>query len=387
MSNKEKKILIVDGNLFARRIFYKFQHLSSKIKFGDLETLAPNLIRILFPEAMTGKKSKKEVVDENSGEIFSISIDGRIERKISSIIKKQKMKNTEKVVETGIAYGVLKSLIHLYRSYKIDYIVFCYDPPPIIENKDRSNQYRVSVDEKYKSGRKPQDLERFLPQLAISQYILSLLKVEQAWTNKFEADDILQLYSKKVFKNRSCLILTSDHDLFQLLDEKDKILVPGKGYNIFCKEDFCEKFGISPIQWRDVMSLCGCAGDDVKGLKNIGSKEALHLIQRFGTLKSLLKNFHKDSSLKPRTIKALKEDKRKSFKTVIKTRKLISLYGLKKSLEEDLHVWKEKRKTYKSFTEMIKLLKFKSLLGEDEMKIFKKILTKQKGGHGYELGN
>ena len=55
MANKRKSVLVVDGNLFARRVFYKFQHLSSKIKFRDLESLAPSLLKVYFPETEYGR--------------------------------------------------------------------------------------------------------------------------------------------------------------------------------------------------------------------------------------------------------------------------------------------------------------------------------------------
>ena len=369
-------ILIVDGNLFARKMFYKFKHLSSKLSPEELGIISPiyqkNILAKLYVQGQD-----KEIFDKQSGTTVKIT-----DRRIGERIKQITAQKSEIKIKTGTAYGVLRSLISLCNNYSISKIVFCYDP----QNRERSKHYRFFLDKDYKAYRDKRSIENmpetidFYEQLRLSQQILHNIGIIQTWTDNYEADDLLQYYAEKVYKKKKCLILTNDHDLFQIISPTKSLVNIGKNPSLYTIEDFNKEFNILPNQWLDVMSLCGCSGDDVKGLPGIGEKIAVDLIKEFITIENLLKSYKKSKSptLTPKVISILNEDKKKHFSEIKHTRRLVKLYGLSPELKKGI---REIRKggDLKRTISILSCLKFKSLLGKEQIKAIKKIIENQKG--------
>ena len=369
-------ILIVDGNLFARKMFYKFKHLSSKLSPEELGIISPiyqkNILAKLYVQGQD-----KEIFDKQSGTTVKIT-----DRRIGERIKQITAQKSEIKIKTGTAYGVLRSLISLCNNYSISKIVFCYDP----QNRERSKHYRFFLDKDYKAYRDKRSIENmpetidFYEQLRLSQQILHNIGIIQTWTDNYEADDLLQYYANKIYKKKKCLILTNDHDLFQIISPAKSLVKIGKNPSLYTIEDFNKEFNILPNQWLDVMSLCGCSGDDVKGLPGIGEKIAVDLIKEFITIENLLKSYKKSKSptLTPKVISILNEDKKKHFSEIKHTRRLVKLYGLSPELKKGI---REIRKggDIKRAISILSCLKFKSLLGKEQIKAIKKIIENQKG--------
>ncbi len=379
--------LIVDGNLFARKMFYKFRKLSSQISLHDLKVISASLYTAYSPKVSPKKKKIQEkIIDKNTGKTIKVSRNGRIDGRVSKIVSEEELKERIITVNTGIAYGMVKSLLATCKNYNIKYIVFGFDPIRREGNTDRSKEFRTNLDNAYKANRESQSVNEFYSQLYIAQCILRLLGIEQSWTTNFEADDILHFYAKKVFKKDRCLLLTSDHDLYQLLDKRNSILKIGNKDPLFTLNNFQEEFMITPKEYKDSMCLSGCSGDNVKGIKGIAN-EAINLIRTFGSLKNLIKNFEKSENIKPGIKKILRKEKKNKFKTILLTRKLISLYGLNEEFQENLVVKKHiAESNYKDLIFLLRILKFKSLLGEKEKKAYKQIIKRQKGEKGYDVG-
>jgi len=369
-------ILIVDGNLFARKMFYKFKHLSSKLSPEELGIISPiyqkNILAKLYVQGQD-----KEIFDKQSGTTVKIT-----DRRIGERIKQITAQKSEIKIKTGTAYGVLRSLISLCNNYSISKIVFCYDP----QNRERSKHYRFFLDKGYKAYRDKRSIENmpetidFYEQLRLSQQILHNIGIIQTWTDNYEADDLLQYYANKIYKKKKCLILTNDHDLFQIISPAKSLVKIGKNPSLYTIEDFNKEFNILPNQWLDVMSLCGCSGDDVKGLPGIGEKIAVDLIKEFITIENLLKSYKRSKSptLTPKVISILNEDKKKHFSEIKHTRRLVKLYGLSPELKKGI---REIRKggDLKRTISILSCLKFKSLLGKEQIKAIKKIIENQKG--------
>lgn len=369
-------ILIVDGNLFARKMFYKFKHLSSNLDPKELGTISPTYQKNILSKISTNQPQNNEVFDRQSGTTMKVA-DKKIGEKIKQIIaQKTKIK-----IKTGVAYGVLRSLLSLYNNYNISKIIFCYDP----QNKNRSNHYRFFLDKDYKAYRDKRSIENitetmnFYEQLKLSQQILHNIGIKQTWTNKYEADDLLQYYANKIYKKKNCLILTNDHDLFQILSPIKSLINIGKKPSLFTSDDFIKKFKIKPEQWLDVMTLCGCSGDDVKGLPGIGEQTAINLIKEFKTIQNLLKSYkrNENSPVTPKIIKILDEDRKRNFSEIKHTRKLVKLYGLSPDLKKDL-IERKKGGDIKKVISILSCLKFKSLIGKEQIKILKTIIRKEK---------
>lgn len=369
-------ILIVDGNLFARKMFYKFKHLSSKLTSQELGVISPifqkNVLAKLYVQ-----DQDQEIFSKQQGVTVKVT-----DKKIGEKIKQITAQSSEIKIKTGIAYGVLRSLISLCNNYDISKMVFCYDP----QNRNRSKHYRFFLDKGYKAYRDKRSVEKvaetidFYEQLKLSQHILHNMGIKQTWTESYEADDLLQYYANKIYRKKNCLILTNDHDSFQILNPLNSLVNIGKNPYLYTWKGFKKDFDIMPKQWLDVMSLCGCSGDDVKGLQGIGEKIAVDLIREFETIENLLKSYRrtKGSTLTPNIVKILDKDRKKNFSEIRHTRKLVKLYGLSPKLKKEL-MEKKKGGNIEKVVSILSCLKFKSLLGKEQVKAINSIIKKQKG--------
>ena len=115
-------------------------------------------------------------------------------------------------------------------------------------------------------------------------------------------------------------IVSGDRDLFQLVDDEKKISVlylernavkssSGEGYTEFDIPGVTEKIGIKPTQVIDYKALCGDKSDNIPGVRGIGEKTAVKLLNEYGTLEEVYNNIEK---IKGANQKKLKEGKKEA---------------------------------------------------------------------------
>ena len=98
-------------------------------------------------------------------------------------------------------------------------------------------------------------------------------------------------------KDYEVRILTGDRDLFQLIDERIRILIPSRdasGYDSFGAAEVQAKYGYTPEQVVDFKALAGDSSDNIPGVKGIGEKSALSLLGDFKTLEGIYKVLDQD---------------------------------------------------------------------------------------------
>ena len=193
---------------------------------------------------------------------------------------------TKKGEIVNAIYGFLLIFFRAIRELKPDYIVATFDR---IEPTFRHKQYK---DYKAKRKKAPQDLYDQIPKI---KNILKVLDIPIFEKPGFEADDLIGTIAKKVKqqeKDIKIYILTSDLDIFQLIDEKTQIYNLSKGIKdieIFDEKKVIEKFDFSPKQIIDFKSLAGDASDNIPGAEGIGSGTAVKLIKEYETVENLYK--------------------------------------------------------------------------------------------------
>ena len=110
----------------------------------------------------------------------------------------------------------------------------------------------------------------------------------------FEADDVIGTISKRACElGHKVLILTGDQDSFQLIDKEGctKVIIPSKGeLKEYDWNAVHEKLGIYPNQVIDYKALRGDTSDNIPGIKGIGEKTAVKLLEEFGTVDNVLAN-------------------------------------------------------------------------------------------------
>ena len=136
--------------------------------------------------------------------------------------------------------------------------------------------------------------------------ILKALHIPTIEYEKYEADDVLGSLAKKASSKKIHSVLVStDKDLYQLVDESTTLYNPVKEIHMD-KRAVEEHFGVPPSQVVDVLALWGDPSDNVPGVPGIGEKTSKALLQQFRTLENLLKNM--DQIQKPPLREKIKEN-------------------------------------------------------------------------------
>lgn len=164
--------------------------------------------------------------------------------------------------------------------------------------------FRHKAVSSYKANRKgmPEELAMQMPKI---KEILNGLGVKIIEVKGYEADDILGTISNIFSKSgNECFILTGDRDSFQLIRDNVTVRLAGiKETKVYTPERIREEYGVEPEQMIDVKALMGDPSDNISGVKGIGEKTALSLIQKYGDIKKLYEGFREDDTL-PNGVKA-----------------------------------------------------------------------------------
>jgi len=142
---------------------------------------------------------------------------------------------------------------------------------------------RRSLLPEYKANRKPGRMNRtygdLIPdskqneaqQKVIVVDILKTVPVCQVYVPNCEADDVIGYLSRNRFSNENKIIVSSDKDYYQLLNEKTWIYSPGRKIYIY-QADVLEEFGTTAQNFCVAKALCGDASDNIPGVPRAGFK-------------------------------------------------------------------------------------------------------------------
>ncbi len=208
--------------------------------------------------------------------------------------------------------------------------------------------FRNEIYSDYKANRSeaPDDLAPQFEYIRKSVLAFNLPSVDLP---NYEADDLIATYVDKILKKGAKVtIVSSDKDLMQLYKKGVRIFDPMKN-KFITNEDVFKKFGVDASKVIDVQSLAGDSSDNVPGVPGIGVKTAAELINKYGTLETLLKSAHEIKQNKRR--ETLIENKDKA----LISKKLVTL-DHKSPVTRELSEFKlqnvNKDKLYKFLREM-----------------------------------
>ena len=175
-------------------------------------------------------------------------------------------------------YGFFRSLAMILKTYRPQYFLAAFD--------SRTPTFRHEWYPEYKATRDktPEDLHAQIPHI---EKILTTLGITCLRKDGFEADDIIAtLACRAAQEGRRCVIISGDKDLAQLVGDFVSVLKPDKSEALaHCGiEEVKEHWGVAPAQMLDYLSLIGDASDNIPGVKGIGPKTAVKLLQDYGTL-------------------------------------------------------------------------------------------------------
>lgn len=186
---------------------------------------------------------------------------------------------------TWAVYGFFKAIFDLLKNKDLnaDAIGVAFDV---------SHQtFRTETYEEYKANRVAMPDEMQI-QMGLIYEGLKAFSIPIYTKEGFEADDVIGTISKRACElGHKVLILTGDQDSFQLVDKDGcvKVIIPTKGelkeYNW---NTIYEKLGVYPNQVIDYKALRGDTSDNIPGIKGIGEKTAVKLLEQFGTVDNVL---------------------------------------------------------------------------------------------------
>ncbi len=151
---------------------------------------------------------------------------------------------------------------------------------------------RRAINSNYKNGRRPGKLNRFYDDIPDTvenrnsqvSLLVSLLRksgVKQLYVSDCEADDVIAYVVGAVLKSRPCVIVSTDKDFYQLIDDRVSVWSPGskKEWNTTA---VVEKFNIHPANFCLARCFIGDASDGLKGAPGVGFKSLSKRFPEFG---------------------------------------------------------------------------------------------------------
>lgn len=158
--------------------------------------------------------------------------------------------------------------------------------------------FRNELFDGYKANR-PAPPEEMLPQFDMAKEVSEMIGWKNFGEVGMEADDTIGSMIEKWKEEANITVISGDKDLLQLLNPSTQIAFTKKGYSeydVYTEERFKEEYVIEPYQFADVKAFMGDTSDGYPGVKGIGPKTALQLIQNYGSVENVLANL---DALKP----------------------------------------------------------------------------------------
>ena len=183
--------------------------------------------------------------------------------------------------------GFVGALLKIIRRIEPTHMVVLFD------GEHENNRSELNAD--YKANRvdysQTSEEENPFSQLPDVYCALDYLGIKSAETKTCETDDWVAGYALTYGQDTKIVISSFDSDFFQLITDKVSVLRYRGDKTVICTPDYIkDKLGIEPEQYADFKSMTGDASDNIKGADKIGPKTAASLLNKYGTLDSILAN-------------------------------------------------------------------------------------------------
>jgi DNA polymerase I len=191
-------------------------------------------------------------------------------------------------VPTSICFGFVKALVEIINSQKPDSMAIAFDL--------RAPTFRHEADDNYKADRveTPEDFTIDIQNLYL---LLRALNLPTITAVGFEADDVLGTLAGRASRaGYQVKILSGDKDMFQLVSDRDRVSVlymtsafaqSGPSVVEMNEQGVVDKMGVTAAQIIDYKALCGDKSDSIPGVRGIGDKTAVKLLNEYGDLATI----------------------------------------------------------------------------------------------------
>ncbi len=185
-------------------------------------------------------------------------------------------------VPVNAVYGFILQLESIIRQIKPSHIGVLFDGGLSPERKEMLPEYKAQ------RPPMPDDLKSQLP---IINEFLDTVGMYWFLGEDVEADDAIASMVRQ-FRDQSeeIYVVTSDKDMFQLVDDRVRVLLPGKDKKLLDMDGVQAKTGVSPEQIVDWLAMVGDSSDNIAGVPGVGAKTAAKLLAEYGNLDGILQN-------------------------------------------------------------------------------------------------
>ena len=248
---------------------------------------------------------------------------------------------------TAATFGFTSILLSLMDNEQPEYLAVAFDT---------GKTFRSEKFPEYKATREkmPDELR---PQIDRIRELVDAFGFPRLEMEGYEADDVLGTIAHKAAeRGMGVKIVTGDRDLLQLVTNRIIVnLAGGKQSDAkdYFPEDVVEKMGVRPDQVVDLKALIGDTSDNIPGIKGIGPKTAIPLLEKYQTLDDIYANIE---SVKGRARKLLEEKKDDAYISQFLAKIVTNL-----DIDIDLEMARTDNIDLQAVTALFKELQFKTL--------------------------
>jgi len=185
----------------------------------------------------------------------------------------------------GGMYGFISGLIRIKSKYRGKICIawegknnFRYKLYPQYKKKDNRSDFQIELLQEVKQN-----------EIRLRK-MLSYANVSQFYGIGCEADDVMATIAYKFADKTNVFIYTGDSDLRQVVNDKINVVSHSRsGDIIFNIDRVKEKHGVYPCQIPLLKALAGDHSDNIPGIKSIGDKTAVKLINQYNSFKNIVK--------------------------------------------------------------------------------------------------
>ena len=202
---------------------------------------------------------------------------------------------------TGAIFGLVNTMLKMIEKYNIRNILVSFD--------QKEKTFRHEIDPSYKANRPPAP-DDLVAQIEPIRQFFAAVNIHEVSLSGYEADDVLATLAEKYKHDYEIFIVTGDKDFSQLVDDRVKLYDPFKE-KVAGKDQIVEKYGLKPEQFIDYLAICGDSSDNIPGVRGIGPKGAVKLLNEYGNLENIYDHIEEVSP--QGTKKKLQESKESAF--------------------------------------------------------------------------
>ncbi|MEE8120581.1 MAG: DNA polymerase I [Anaerolineales bacterium] len=185
---------------------------------------------------------------------------------------------------TAGTYGFTSVLLRLLESESPEYLAVSFDT---------GRTFRDDLYPEYKATREkmPDDLRLQIDRIreVVNTFGIPILEAEG-----YEADDVLGTVARLASNEGvEVIILTGDRDLLQLADDNVFIRLAGKKLSEavdYGPKQVRTRYNLEPSQLVDHKAMVGDSSDNIPGVRGIGEKTSVKLLQEYGDLDEIYKH-------------------------------------------------------------------------------------------------